>query len=110
MILAKETMQAVSEAEKNAHQTILHAKEESDRLLAEAKEQGKKLIADAKKEAAKKVEVLCGVARADAAKQKARSAQETAEEQARLKQAADAALPQAAEEIKKIVLGQNERR
>lgn len=110
MILAKETMQAVSEAEKSAHQMVLHAREESDRLLAEAQAQSKKLIADAKKEAAKKVEVLCGVARADAAKQQARFAQETAEEQARLKQAAETALPQAAAEIKKIVLGQNERR
>lgn len=110
MILAKETMQAVSEAEKSAHQTILHAREESERLLAEAEAQSKKLIADAKKEAAKKVEVLCGVARADAEKQKKLFAQETAEEQARLRQAAEAALPRAAEEIKKIVLGQNERR
>ncbi len=108
--MAKETMQAVSEAEKSANQTVLHAGEESERLLEEAREQGKKLIADAKKEAAKKVEVLCGVARADAAKKKASFAQETKEEMARLEKAAEAAFPQAAQEIRKIVLGQSERR
>ncbi len=108
--MAKETMQAVSDAEKSAHQTVLHAKEESERLLAEAQTQGKKLIADAEKEAMKRADILCGVARADAEKQKARSAKETEEEQGRLKEAASASLPRAAEEIKKIVLGQSERR
>lgn len=108
--MAKETMQAVSEAEKSARQTVLRAKEESERLIAEAKEKGKKLIEDAKKDAAKKVEVLCGVTRADMEKLKERSSRETAEEQARLQQAAKAAFPRAAEEIKKTVLGQNERR
>ncbi len=104
--MAKQTMQAVSEAEKSARETVLHAKEESDRLLAEAREQGKKLVADAVKEAGKKVDVLCGVARADAEKRKARSAQETAEEQKRLREAAQALLPQAAKELKEIVLGE----
>ena len=108
--MAKETMQAVSEAEKAAHQTVLYAKEEGERLIEEAEAQGKKLLADAEKEAAKRVEVLCGVARADGEKQKARSLQETAEEQTRLKESAAAALPHAAEEIKKIIFGQAERR
>ena len=108
--MAKETMQAVSEAEKTAHQTVLYAKEESDRLIAEAEAQGKKLLADAEKEAAKRVEVLCGVARADGEKQKARSLKETEEEQLRLKEAAASALPHAREEIKRIVFGQAERR
>ena len=108
--MAKETMQAVSEAEKAAQQTVLRAREESDRLIADAEAQGKKLLADAEKEAAKRVEVLCGVARADGEKQKARSLQETEEEQVRLKEAAAAALPQARDEIRKIVFGQAERR
>lgn len=104
--MAKETMQAVSDAEKGARQTILHAKEESERLLQEAGERGEKLIADAEKDAKKKVDVLCGVAKADAEKLKTRFLQETEEEQARLRKAAEAALPKAAEEIKKIVLEQ----
>ena len=108
--MAKETMQAVSEAEQAAHQTVLRAKEEGERLVKEAEEQGKKLFADAEKEAAKRVEVLCGVARADGEKQKARSLQETEEEQSRMKETAAAVLPQAADEIKKIVFGQAERR
>ncbi len=108
--MAKETMQAVSEAEKNARQTVLRAKEEGERLLADAKAQGKKLIADAEKEAAKKVEVLCGVARADGEKWKARVNSETLNEQEQLRETAKTALPQAVEEIKKIVLGQSERR
>ena len=108
--MAKETMQAVNEAEKSAHQTVAHAKEESERLLADAQAQGKKLIADAEKEAKKRADVLCGVARADAEKQKARSAKETEEEQACLKETAAASLLRVEEEIKKIVLGQSERR
>lgn len=108
--MAKETMQAVSEAEKAAHQTVLHAKEESERLIAEAQAQGRKLIADAEKEAKKRADVLCGVARADGEKQKARFAKETEEEQARLREATAASLPRTAEEMKKIVLGQSERR
>lgn len=105
--MAKETMQAVSDAEKNARQTILHAKEESERLLREAEERGAKLIADAEKDAVKKVGVLCGVAKADAEKLKARAFQETEKEQARLREAAAAALPEASKEIKKFILGQD---
>lgn len=108
--MAKETMQAVSEAEKAAHQLILQAREESARLVAEAEAQSKKLLADAEKEALKRVEVLCGVARADGEKQKARSLQETEEEQTRLREVAAAALPRTAEEITRTVLGQAERR
>ncbi len=106
--MAKETMQAVSDAEKSARQTLLHAKGESEALIAQAKEQAEKLIASAKKEAAKKVEVLCGVARADAEKLKARTSEETLAEQKELRQSAENALPRAAEEIKKLVLGQAE--
>ena len=108
--MAKETMQAVSEAEKAAHQIVLYAKEESEQLISDAEAQSKKFLADAEKEAAKRVEVLCGVARADGEKQKARSLQETEAEQARLKEAAAVALPHAAEEIKKVIFGQAERR
>lgn len=108
--MAKETMQAVSEAEKIARDTILHAKEESERLLIEAEKQGKKLIDDAKKDAAKKAEILCGVAKADAAKQQAAYAEKTTAQQAAMRKSAEAALPLAAAEIKKIVLGKNERR
>lgn len=108
--MAKETMQAVSEAEKAAQQTVLRAKEESEQLIGDAEAQRKKILADAEKEAAKRVEVLCGVARADGEKQKARSLQETEEEQSRLKEAAVASFPQAAKKIKNIVFGQAERR
>ncbi len=107
--MAKETMQAVSEAEKRARQTLLHAKEESERLVAEAKEQSKKLIADAEKEAAKKSEVLLGVARADGEKLKKQQGEKLLEEQEGLKQAAKAAEAQAVEKIREIVLGQKER-
>ncbi len=108
--MAKETMQAVSEAEKSAQQTILHAKEESERLVADATEQAKKLVANAEKEAGKKADILCGVARADGEKLKVRANQETLEEQEKMKLAAKAAFPRAAEEIRKIVLGQAEKR
>lgn len=108
--MAKETMQAVSEAEKNAREVILHAKEESERLLIEAEKQAKKLIADAKKDAAKKVEILCGVANADAAKQQAAHAEKITAEQAAMRKSAESATGTAAAEIRKIVLGENERR
>ncbi len=106
--MAKETMQAVSEAEKNAQQIVLYAKEESEQLLNSAEKDAEKLISDAKKEAAKRVEILCGVARADGEKLKARSSQETEEQQAALKKSAEAAFPQAAEAIKAIVMGRKE--
>ena len=104
--MAKETMQAVSEAEKSARETILHAKEESERLAAEAQAKGGQLVSDAVKDARKKVEVLCGVARADAEKLAARTARETADEQERLRQSAESSRAKVVEEIQKIVLGQ----
>ncbi len=104
--MAKETMQAVSDAEKKARQTLLHAREESEALISKAKEQAETLITNAEKEAAKKVEILCGVARADAEKLKTRASEETLAEQKGLRQTAENALPRAAENIKKFVLGQ----
>ncbi len=106
--MAKETMQAISDAEQAAQQLVLQAKEKSERLTEEAKKQAEKLISDAQKEAAKRVEVLCGVARADGEKLRAHFAEETAKEQAVMAQAAEAAYPQAAEKIKAIVLGSKE--
>lgn len=108
--MAKETMQAVSDAEKAARETVLRARQDSEQILSEAKEQAKKLIADSEKEALKRVEVLCGVAKADGEKLKARVREDTQREQEELKRAAQAAFPQAAEEIRKIILGQSERR
>ena len=104
--MAKETMQAVSEAEKNAKQTVLHAKEESETLVAEASAKGAQIVSDAVKDARKKVEILFGVARADAEKLSARTAQETEEEQNNLRRSADSIRSQAVQEIHKIVLGQ----
>lgn len=110
MILAKETMQAVSEAEKAANDTMLHTREECERLLAEAKAQGRKIIADAKKAAAAKAEELCTAAQAAAVAQKGEFAGETTAKQDGMRKAAEAAMPRAAEEIKKIVLGKCEGR
>lgn len=50
------------------------------------------------------------MAKADGEKLKAKAQEDTKREQDELKQAAEAAFPQAAEEIKKIVLGRPERR
>ena len=66
--MAKETMQAISNAEQKARETVLNAKEEAHRLEAEAQAQGQQAVQAAVKEAGKKAGVLCGVARADAEK------------------------------------------
>lgn len=108
--MAKETMQAVSEVEKTARETILRARQDREQIISDAKEQGKKLLADAQKEALKKSEILCGVAKADGEKLKAKMQEDTRQEQDALKQAATAAFPQTAEEIKKLLLGRPERR
>ena len=63
--MAKETMQAISDAELKARNTVLHAKEEGERITAEAESQGAEALKAAAKEARKKADVLCGVARAD---------------------------------------------
>ena len=104
--LAKETMRAVNDAEEAARETLLRAKKEGDRLLEEARERAEKLRADAEKEAAKRANVLVGVAQADGEKLKARSQEESRAQRERLRAQAEAAFPQAAEAVKKIVLGQ----
>lgn len=108
--MAKETMQAVSEAEKAAYDTMQHTREECEKMLADAKAQGKKIIAEAKKAAAAKAEELCAAAQTTATEQKGKFAGEREAEQNGMRKAAEAAMPRAAEEIKKIVLGKNERR
>lgn len=103
--MAKETMQAINEAEKNARLTLQKAREECDRLIDEAQLQSQQLEADAVKDARKKVEVLCGVARADAEKTRARALAEIEEEQKRLRQNAESCKTQVLETIQHIVLG-----
>ena len=103
--MAKETMQAISDAELKAREAVLHAKAEGERIEAEAAEQGKQAVAGAVKEARKKAEVLCGVARADAEKLGAGMKRQTQEEQDRLRAAAQQGQGKVVEEIRKIVLG-----
>ncbi len=103
--MAKETMQAISDAELKARDAVAQAKEESQRLLAEAAAQGKQTVGAAVKEARKKAEVLLGVARADAEKFSAGYKKETQQEQDRLRQSAQEGRGKVVEEIRKIVLG-----
>lgn len=105
--LAKETMQAVSQAEQAARQTVEQAREASQKLVEDAQEQGRQLIAKAVKEAGKKAEVLGIVAKADGEKAAARADQETDRFQAQLREAAEQRRPQVLAEIRKIVLGQS---
>ena len=88
--MAKETMQAISDAELKARNTVLHAKEEGERIT---------------KEARKKADVLCGVARADAEKTRAAVREQTLALQEELRKSAGANGARVAEEIRKIVLG-----
>ncbi len=103
--MAKETMQAISDAELKARDVVLHAKEEGERLTAEAASQGAEALKAAVKEAGKKADVLCGVARADAEKTRAAVREETLRQQEELRKSAGANSARAAEEIRKIVLG-----
>ncbi len=104
--MAKDTMQAVSQAEQDARQAVLRAKEEGDQLVAKAAQEGKDAVAAAVKEAKKKADVLRGVARADAEKLHAQSVQALEETQQRLKASAGDARGKVVGEIRKIVLGQ----
>lgn len=104
--MAKDTMQAVNQAEQDARQTVLRAKEEGEQLVTKAQEQGKQAIADAVKEAKKKADVLRGVARADAEKLHAQSAQALQQAQESLQNSAGEIRDQVRLEIRKIVLGQ----
>lgn len=102
--MAKETMQAISDAEQKARETVQRAKEEGERLVAEAAQQGRQAVQGAVKEAKKKAEVLCGVARADADKLSAGMKRQTQDEQERLRAAAQEGRGKVVEEIRKIVL------
>ena len=53
--MAKETMQAISNAEQKARETVLNAKEEAHRLEAEAQAQGQQAVQAAVKEDRKSV-------------------------------------------------------
>ena len=103
--MAKETMQAISNAELKARDVVLHAKEEGERLTAEAVSQGVEALKAAVKEAKKKADVLCGVARADAEKTRTAVREQTLSQQKELRQSAGANSARVAEEIRKIVLG-----
>ena len=98
--MAKETLQAVSQAEQTAQESIQQAKEESARLRREA----------VVKEAKKRAEILYGVARADGEKRKAAIQQETRQEQQELQDKAKARYALAAREMERIVLGHPRRR
>lgn len=103
--MAKETMQAISDAELKAREAVIQAKEEGERLLADAAAQSERAVLTAVKEARKKAEVLCGVARADADKLSAGVRRSTQDEQERLRHTADESRGKVVEEIRKIVLG-----
>ena len=103
-------MQAVSDAEEQAHRILREAEMERDRLLAEAEDQAKSLRAGAEKEAAKRVNVLVGVAKADGEKLQAKAAQDTREEQETLRQRARQAYPQAEALVREILFGKAEGR
>lgn len=103
--MAKETMQAISDAEQKARQAVLNAKEEGERLVAEAKTQGEQAIKAAVKEAGKKADVLCGVARADADKLTASVKQQTLSQQESLRRGAEENRGKVVETLCKIVLG-----
>lgn len=103
--MAKETMQAISDAELKARNVVLHAKEEGERLTAEAVSQGAAALKAAVKEANKKADVLCGVARADAEKTRAAVREQTLKDQEELRKSAKANSAKVAQEIRKIVLG-----
>lgn len=105
-ILAKETMQAVSETEKQAQQLVRTAKENGEQIISEAASQSSRLIADAVKEARKRADVLRGVARADAEKLRAAAVADTEKETAALRERADSRRLEASQVILKIVLGQ----
>jgi len=98
-------MQAISDAELKARDTVLHAKEEGERLTAEAVSQGEQALKAAVKEARKKVDVLCGVARADAEKTRAAIREQTLSQQEELRRNAQTNKSRVVEEIRKIVLG-----
>ena len=108
--MAKETLQAVSQAEQTAQESIQQAKEESARLRREAAIKGEELLAAAEKEAKKRAEILYGVARADGGKRKAAIQQETRQEQQELQDKAKAWYALAAREMERIVLGHPRRR
>ena len=108
--LAKETLQAVSQAEQAPQESIQQAKEESARLRREAAIKGEELLAAAEKEAKKRAEILYGVARADGGKRKAAIQQETRQEQQELQDKAKARYALAAREMERIVLGYHRRR
>lgn len=103
--MAKETMQAISDAELKARDTVLHAKEEGERLTAEALSQGEQALKAAVKEARKKADVLCGVARADAEKTRAAVKEQTLSQQEELRKNAQENSARVVDEIRKIVLG-----
>lgn len=108
--LAKETMQAVNQAEQKANDTVRQAKEESERLRREAADKAQQLIAAAVKEAKKRAEILYGVAKADGEKRKAAIQKESLEEQEQLWACAQSRQDQVAREAERIVLGHPRRR
>ena len=105
--MAKETMQAISDAESQARQAVLNAKEEGERLVSEAASQGEQAIAAAVKEARKKSDVLCGVARADAEKLSARVREETLSQQESLRRGAEENRGKVVDAVRKVVLGES---
>ncbi len=104
--MAKETMQAVSQAEQQAAQLVKSAQEESERAVSEASQKGAQLMANAVREAQKKTEILLGVARADGEKIRDAAQKETEETFRVLEQRASLHRDEAISAVKKIVLGE----
>ena len=104
--MAKETMQAISEAESKARQAVLDAKAEAQRLTEDAQAQGEKAIQAAVKEDRQKSHVLCGVALADAEKLRSQVREQTLSQQESLRRGAQENRGKVVEEIRRIVLGE----
>ena len=108
--LAKETMQAVSQAEEKAQLTVRQAKEDADRLRQEVAAQGKQLIAEAVENARRQGQSLLEEAAARGEAAKAAVLEETRQEQKQLQAQAEARQGQVAREAERIILGHPRRR
>lgn len=108
--MAKETMEAVGQAEKKAQETLRQAQEECARLRQETATKKQQLLEAAVKEAKKRAEILYGVAKANGEKRRAAIQEETAEEIEQLRAQAKACQENAAEEVERLILGHPRRR
>ncbi len=102
--MAKETVQAVSNAEENALQQLKDAQTEGEKLISGAAEKSKEIILKAAQEAHKKADVLLGSAEYELKSVKAKMHEDTVSEIEALRLKADAKKQEASSEILKLVL------